>query len=156
MHLSMEGSVHSSATVTKWCYLTWEKCTLDSLWLQKHTSLSSAFSHYLPPLQILTSLPFYPLPCCLYPKLMENMIKLLKNLLVLYFGSIRNARIRIITISTSNNAGSSNCRQKGQLSPPGRRQHSLVIILFSFVMTLSCEVFWRGQSWLSFKLTSGL
>lgn len=111
------------------------------------------FSH---PFLIPLSLPFYPLPCCLYPKLMENMIKLLKNLLVLYFGSIRNARIRIITISTSNNAGSSNCRQKGQLSPPGRRQHSLVIILFSFVMTLSCEVFWRGQSWLSFKLTSGL
>lgn len=111
------------------------------------------FSHsFLIPL----SLPLYPLPCCLYPKLMENMIKLLKNLLVLYFGSIQNARIRIITVSTSNNPGSSNCRQKGQLSPPGRRQHSLVTILFSFPMTLSCEVFWRGQSWLSFKLTSGL
>ena len=36
--------------------LTWEKCTPDSCWPQKHTSLSSALSHYLPPLQILTSL----------------------------------------------------------------------------------------------------
>lgn len=56
----------------------------------------------------------------------QTMQKPLKNLLALYFGSIQNARIGIITISTSNNPGSSSCRQKGQLSPPGRRQYSLV------------------------------
>lgn len=53
----MEGSVHSSATaLANQDELTWEKCTPDSCWPQKHTLLSSALSHYLPPLQILTSL----------------------------------------------------------------------------------------------------
>lgn len=116
-------------------------------------SFSSHFLHI--PFLIPLSLPPCPHPAVCIQNPGKTMAKLLRNLRALYFGSIQNARSRIITISTrSGNPRSSSCRQKGQLSPPGRRQHSLVTAQPSFPVILNCEMFWKGWSRLSPRLTN--